>query len=90
MQSTVRVWPNPIEGSELNLQFNNQLNGTYNIRLLDVAGRELFAKSIEHAGGNSIETIELSPGTRRGLYQLVVIAPDKTVNTQKLFISKAK
>lgn len=89
-QSMIRVWPNPVEGSELNLQFKNQPGGIYNIRLLDVAGRELFATSAEHTGGNSIETIELSPGIRRGFYQLVVIAPDKTVNVQKLFINKAK
>jgi len=88
--SMIRVWPNPIEGSEINLQFKNQLSGRYNIRLLDAAGRVMFAKIAEHAGGNSIETIELSPGISRGVYQLVVIAPDKTVHSQKLFINKAK
>jgi hypothetical protein len=88
--STIRVWPNPVQGNEMNLQFKNQPAGRYGIRLLDAAGRVLFAAITEHRGGNSIETINLSSAISRGFYQLVVIAPDKTVHTQKLFISKAK
>ena len=88
--SMIRVWPNPVEGSELNLQFKNQPAGRYEIRLLDAAGRVLFASSVQHAGGNSIETINLSSGTGNGFCQLEVIAPDKTVSVQKLFISKSK
>ncbi|HKC34750.1 MAG TPA: LamG-like jellyroll fold domain-containing protein, partial [Chitinophagaceae bacterium] len=88
--SMIRVWPNPVEGSEMNLQFKNQLSGRYEIRLLDAVGRMLFATTTDHAGGNSMETIELSPRIGRGFYQLVVIAPDKTIHLQKLLISKAK
>jgi|GEM_PF-3885300 len=86
----IRVWPNVVESNELNLQFKNQSKGRYDIRLLDAAGRIIFAAFAEHSGGNSIETIELSSSITRGFYQLVVIAPDKTVNVQKLFISKTK
>jgi len=88
--SMIRVWPNVVESNELNLQFKNQSKGRYDIRLLDAAGRIIFAAFAEHSGGNSIETIELSSSITRGFYQLVVIAPDKTVNVQKLFISKTK
>ncbi len=88
--SIIRVWPNPVEGSEFNLQFKNQPAGRYDIRLLDAAGRVLLVTSAQHADGNSMETIKLSPGIGTGFYQLEVIAPDKTVSVQKLFISKAK
>ena len=88
--SMIRVWPNPVEGSELNLQFKNQPDGRYDIRLLDAAGRVLFVTAAQHTGGNSIETIHLPPGTGNGFYQLEVIAPDKMISVQKLFISKSK
>ncbi len=88
--SMIRVWPNPVEGSELNLQFKNQPAGRYDIRLLDATGRVIFVTSAQHADGNSMETIKLSQGIGTGFYQLEVIAPDKTVSVQKLFISKTK
>ncbi|MEO7923219.1 MAG: LamG domain-containing protein [Chitinophagaceae bacterium] len=86
----ITVLSNPVEGSELNLQFRNQHAGHYIIRLLDLSGRVLIERSAEHTGGNITLSIELPATISRGLYQLLVIAPGKTVTVQKLFISGLK
>ena len=83
----IRVSPNPVEGSQLKLQFSNQPQGSYKLNLVDVAGRIVYAGYAQHAGGTVVQSLSL-PSVTRGTYQLVITAPDNTKRTEKVLINK--
>jgi hypothetical protein len=84
------VAPNPVEGSVLNIQFKNQAEGRYSLRLLATSGETVFTAVKEHAGGNSTQVINLPASIARGAYQLEIISPDKKKEIQNLFINTLK
>ena len=86
----ITVSPNPVHGNELNVQFKNKREGSYDIRLVDAAGRLQLVSARQHGGGNSTHTIRLPFAVGRGIYQLIVTDADKNVTTQQLYIDRAK
>jgi hypothetical protein len=86
----IKVSPNPVESGLLNLSFSKQAQGRYDLRLLDVAGRMVYASYAVHAGGSSNHPVALPSFISRGSYHLVITAPDKTKQVQKLFINSNK
>lgn len=84
------IAPNPVEGSVVNIQFKNQLEGRYTLRLLATTGETVFTTIKEHAGGNSTQVLNLPSGIARGAYQLEIVSPDKKKEVQNLFINTLK
>ena len=84
------VAPNPVEGSVLNIQFKNQAEGRYTLRLFATSGETVFTTVKEHAGGNSTQVVNLPASIARGAYQLEIISPDKKKEVQNLFINTLK
>jgi hypothetical protein len=82
----ITVSPNPVCGSLVNIQFNNQQAGRYSIRLVNNAGQEVYKNVLQHAGGSASQSINMPSAITRGIYQLQVIAPDNTTQVQKLII----
>lgn len=85
--AAITVWPNPVTGNTMHIQFTRQPKGNYDIQLADAAGLKIFTTTVQHTGGNSAQTITLPASVYAGIYQLLVIAADKTTVTQKVFIS---
>ena len=82
------ISPNPVENGIVNLQFNAQQAGKYNIRIVSTEGKTIQVRSVIHAGGSSVQNIIL-PGTMaRGTYNVEIIAPDNTIAVQTLFVNK--
>ena len=71
----------------MNVRFTNQAKGKYNLELVDLTGRLVYAASREHAGGSANQTIALPSGIAGGTYQLVITSPGKTRQVQKLLIN---
>ena len=84
------VAPNPVEGSVVNIQFKNQEEGRYTLRLMAASGETVFTTVAEHAGGNSTQVVTLPSAIARGAYQLEIISPDKKREVQNLFINTLK
>jgi hypothetical protein len=80
------VSPNPVKGNSFTLQFSNEATGKYEVRLVNVTGQVLYNKTIQHAGGNASQLFTLPSQIISGVYQLEVIAPDKSKQAQKLLI----
>jgi hypothetical protein len=80
------VSPNPIKGNMVNLQFTNQPSGTYQVSLINATGQLVYKNTTQHAGGSSAQSFNLSSTVVSGVYQLEIIAADKTRHTQKLVI----
>ena len=86
----ITVSPNPVRGNLVNIQFNNQQAGRYNIRLMNNAGQEVYKNVLQHTGGNASQSINIPSAIARGIYQLEVIAPDNTKKVQKLIVDLDK
>ena len=80
--------PNPVEGGIINLQFKNQPEGKYSVRILNNLGQQLQNTIISHAGRNSNQLLQL-PGTiASGTYQIEIIAPDLTNTIKTLLVNR--
>jgi len=86
-RSAIAVWPNPVVGNDMHLQFSNQPKGKYELQLTDVTGRKIFSTSVQHIGGNSEQTITLPQSINNGIYQLIAIGADGNITSQKVFIN---
>ncbi|MBL0358160.1 MAG: hypothetical protein IPP72_15395 [Chitinophagaceae bacterium] len=82
------VLPNPVENGVVNLQFINQAAGKYAVRIMSTAGQSVMLTTINHAGGNSNQLLELPATMARGACQVEIIAPDKTRTVQQLFVNR--
>jgi hypothetical protein len=86
----IRVTPNPVEGSVMNVEFKAQDKGRYELRLMDVVGRVVYSGYAMHAGGSSTQRINLTSRVTGGAYQLVIVAPNKTRQVEKLVVNLTK
>ena len=73
--SQFSVYPNPLQGDNMNLQFWYQPAEEYTVRLLSSSGQLMMANEIDHQSGNSTETIQLNNSMAHGVYQLEIIKP---------------
>lgn len=88
--SKLSVWPNPVVNNTVNVQFNNQAKGLYDIQIRDLSGRSILRTTAENTGGYQTTSIQLPATVSAGIYVLVAVAPDRTVQTTKLFIRKGE
>ena len=86
----ITVSPNPVQGNRLNLQFNKQPTGKYSIVLTNTMGQIIYNKITTHSAGNASHGISLPTTLTAGIYQIEIIAPDKTKQVQKLVINTVK
>lgn len=80
------IYPNPVTGNVINLVMSNQPAGTYEVKLTNVTGQQIFAKSIKTNGGNSTESLNAGSKLTAGIYQLEIIGQDDMHNTQKVIV----
>jgi len=78
------VYPNPLQGDQISLQFLHQPAGTYQLRLLNSSGQLIMKKEMNHQNGNNTETIQLNNSMAHGVYQLEIIKPDGQKNVIKV------
>ncbi|MEP7108696.1 MAG: hypothetical protein ABI760_11955 [Ferruginibacter sp.] len=71
------VFPNPVVGGVMGLQFNNMDRGHYRIRMQNGFGQVLFIGDINHPGGSAMERISISKEIAKGIYNLEITNPDK-------------
>ena len=80
----ITVYPNPVEDGIINIQMINQGPGTYTMRLLDASGQQVLLKQVDHATGNSAETIRINRTVAKGLYKLQIAKPNGKEQTISL------
>ncbi|MFM2359607.1 MAG: hypothetical protein RLY16_1600 [Bacteroidota bacterium] len=85
--SLVSVWPNPVKGNQINLNFVNEPSGRYIVQLSNVLGQITINKIIEHAGGSSIQSFTLPSQIADGVYQLEIVQPNGQKITQQLILN---
>lgn len=77
--SFIKEYPNPVEGNAINLLISNQPAAIYKVRLLSQSGQVMMAKSINHPGGSSTQTLQANQIIPKGIYQLEILRPGEIV-----------
>ena len=67
LASSISVYPNPSNGL-VKVNFGELTNGTYNVRLVNIIGQDVFSQDVEVAGGN-VESFNFE-GLDKGVYLL--------------------
>ena len=83
-----KVTPNPVTDGQIKVQFINQTEGRYTIRLLNALGQVIQSMVAAHAGGTAINRMSVSSKLSAGLYKIEVIKPNGGNYVQNLVISK--
>lgn len=85
--SGIILQSNPTESGTINLCFNNLTAGWYKARLINSIGQTIFNKTINHLAGISIEKISPDLKLIPGIYQLVIVYPNREIKILKIIIS---
>jgi len=74
--SSIRIYPNPISGKTIGVQFTNLPEGNYGLKITNAIGQTLFSTTVYHPGGNATKTIEINNALAKGVYNLDITYPD--------------
>ncbi|HEY5392052.1 MAG TPA: T9SS type A sorting domain-containing protein, partial [Hanamia sp.] len=85
-ESKIRIYPNPIKDSHIQIHFSNQLPGKYALILYNLIGQKLLVKEIEFPGGNKVEIISLQKNNFQKVARLEITKP----NGDRVFIPVAQ
>ncbi len=83
----IAAYPNPVTEKILNVSFNNQPAGTYQVRVLNKMGQLTLSRSVEISGNNVIVTIPFTKDISTGSYQLIISNEEGSKFTQQLIIN---
>lgn len=75
LKKGIGIFPNPVEGNELKLSFNNQPAGNYSVRLIGYSGQQYFKKTIMVSAAFQINNVEIPHDCYKGNYLLEIINP---------------
>jgi len=72
----ISVYPNPVVGATMGLQFSNIDKGNYNISMFNSMGQKVFGSTVQHSGGNATKMIELPNAMAPGVYEVLISGGD--------------
>lgn len=82
----ITVFPNPVTDGKIHLQMNDLPAGTYLVRLISNGGQVILRKRIQHQMMGAVETVDIDKKAATGVYQLEIVAPNKTISTQSILL----
>jgi len=71
-KNDLNVYPNPVRGSVLNVQFANMQKGKVSVSLYNKNGQQVTVNMVEYSGGVYSQALDLPVGLASGVYQLVI------------------
>jgi hypothetical protein len=74
------VYPNPVTGTTVNLQFTSAPKGHYLVNIINQAGQMIYSKTIDHPGGSNTFAIPFTGSLPEGSYYLQVKNPFTSFN----------
>ncbi len=73
--TAINIFPNPIVNNIIHLEIADQPAGSYTIMILNNSGQIFYQSTINHSGGNFIQTIRPNQTLENGVYQVQVSTP---------------
>jgi hypothetical protein len=86
LPASISVYPNPVVGKKLIVQFNNIHAGYYNMELTNKLGQAIYREIFNVTSNRYVKTIILANATPSGNYQLSIYASDGSKTVEELFI----
>ncbi len=86
--AAINIYPNPVTGKTINLQFINMDKGYYSLKLVNILGQVMFTQQFSHNGGNVIKSIALGSNFASGNYRMEISRPDNTKLTKNLYVAE--
>lgn len=83
-KSAIIVSPNPVVGHSIALQLINQPKGRYEVRIININGKQLMKSTFNNTGGSSVHTIQAPSSVAPGIYQLEFIDANGRRQVQSL------
>jgi hypothetical protein len=69
--ASMSIYPNPIEGGNVNLHLNNQVKGNYTVQISNAAGQQIQVANVQVENNNTLRVIKLGT-VATGNYQATV------------------
>ncbi len=82
----IKIFPNPVSGSRINLIMMDQVKGSYQLRLLTTNGQVVCTDKLIVDNANYNYSFTIKQQLPKGLYHLEIIKPDDTSEIKKVFI----
>lgn len=79
------IAPNPVKGSQVNIQVANFSKGNYGVALFNSSGQQVYNKTVNHDGGSSTYQLSLPANLKTGVYNMQLIQ-GATILSKKLVI----
>ena len=83
-KAAFNVYPNPLKGRQLSLEFNNLEKGNYSLEMYNTTGQLVLSKQMVHNGGSAMEVIQL-PAMAKGWYAFRLIG-GKEINEKRIMV----
>ncbi|HUM65424.1 MAG TPA: T9SS type A sorting domain-containing protein, partial [Chitinophagaceae bacterium] len=81
---SLRLYPNPVKGHQVNISLSNVRSGQYDLRVVNVSGQDVYKQRINSQGSTITQTIDLPASMAPGVYNMVVTGAD--YRQTKMFI----
>lgn len=82
----IDVYPNPMTGSELNINFKQVVNGNTEVKVMDKLGKTVHTEKLQLDGGKTAK-INLT-SLAAGVYMLQIVNADQNVSETIQFVKK--
>ena len=79
-ESVISVYPNPVTDGIVNLHFENQLKGNYNVSITNKIGQLIHSEKVAVQNSNTVQMISIG-GIASGSYQATVTDESGTGTT---------
>lgn len=83
-RESFEIYPNPIVGNNVTIQFANINKGVYTVNLFNVMGQKVLSKMINHSGGSASQTININENLPSGNYSLQTTGNGIIVNKRMI------
>ncbi len=84
----ITIYPNPVKGNMINLQFTNELTGDYKVRLINSNGQAVYSGKFTINSVNISQTLITNQQLQTGIYQLEIIKPNSTIEVKRAIVQQ--
>ena len=83
--SGIVIYPNPIKGKVINVQFQNTNEAMYQIHIFNQIGQTIYTQQLQHTGRTAAYVVALPANIAKGIYS-VQISNNSVKTTQKIIV----
>ncbi|MEP7373060.1 MAG: T9SS type A sorting domain-containing protein [Chitinophagaceae bacterium] len=73
---SLRLYPNPVRGNQVNISMSNIKRGQYTLRIINTIGQDIFRQTINNQSSNMTQILDLPASIKAGVYKMVITGSD--------------